>query len=93
MFDMRNIIIGHARQSLSIPVVNPSPTLAVGEDETHTNIPLLLFTEQHLPTVKPEVLPDSKLSFEDVQLDGTGASLALEDFETQNFNIGNPYGN
>ena len=90
--DMRAIISGHALKSLLNPVEIPNENLGIGEDEKHTNIPILIFTEQHLPTVPPTVVPPNQLSYEEVQKDGTGSSLALEDFETQNFNIGIPLG-
>ena len=89
--DMKNILNGHALKSLLKNVDNPSISLAVGSDEEHKNIPILIFTEQHLPIPIPEIEPIRNKSYEEVRLDGTGVSLALDDFDTQNFSIGSPY--
>lgn len=90
MDKMKILINAHALKSLINPIETPDISLAVGEDENHTDIPVLIFTEQHLPVAMPEVVPISHKSYEEVQRDGTGSSLALDDFETQNFNIGLP---
>ena len=90
--DMKSILNAHALKSLMKPTDTPNKNLATGEDEHRANIPLLIFTEQHLPQPKPEVLRPTELSYEKVQKNGTGASLALDDFETQNFNLGSTYG-
>lgn len=91
--DMKSILNGHALKALLKNVDTPSKNLATGEDEHRKSIPLLIFTEQHLPQPKPEVLRPTELSYEKIQKNGTGASLALDDFETQNFSIGQTYGN
>ena len=90
--DMRQIMCGHALKSLICPVDIPQVTLAIADDENHTDIPLLIFTEQHLPTVKPEVLRPSDYSYEEIQPDGVNACLTMDSFDTSNFSIGYPYG-
>lgn len=90
--DMHAIMCGHALKSLLCPVDMPQVTLAVADDENHNDIPLLIFTEQHLPTVKPEVLRVTEQSYEDIQPNGVNACLSMADFDTDSFSIGYPYG-
>lgn len=89
---MKSMINAHALNALIKPVDNPSKSLAVADDEKHSSIPILIFTEQYLTQPKPEIQNINDMSFEKMQKPGTGASLALEDFETQAFEIGNPFG-
>ena len=88
---MKELLNMHALKSLLKSPETPDVSLAVGEDEKRDNVPLLIFTEQHLPQPMPEIVSERMLSYEDVQLDGMGASLSLDDFSTDNFSIGNPY--
>ena len=87
---MKELVNLHALKSLIKPIETPDESLAVGDVEKHSDIPLLIFTEQHLPQPMPEMVSERMLSYEDVQLDGTGATLSLADFETDNFYIGKP---
>ena len=89
---MKNILNIHALKALLKPVDTPNVNLGVSEDEKHSSIPLLLFTEQHLPVPSPEMQPLNQISFEKAQKPGSGVVLSLEDFETENFTMGTPYG-
>ena len=82
----------HALQSLLKPVERPAQNLCVANDEKHSSIPLLIFTEQHLPTPNPDMQPLNQLPYEDVQKPGSNGVLSLDDFETQNFYMGHPFG-
>ena len=88
---MKVLLNQHALKSLLKSPEIPDVSLAVGEDEKRDNVPLLIFTEQHLPMPTPEIVSERMQSYEDVQLDGTGASLSLDYFSTDNFSIGSPY--
>lgn len=88
---MEQILKAHALQAVCKPVDMPNKSLAVGDDEEHASIPLLIFTNisPNIPTV--EKIPGNMRSYEDGQMKGTGATLSLADFETDNFDIGTPY--
>lgn len=88
---MKELLNMHALKSLICSPIRPDVSLAVGTDEKLDDVPLLIFTEQHLPAVMPEMVTEDMLSYEDVQMDGTGASLSLDDFSVDNFSIGMPY--
>ena len=88
---MKELVNMHALKSLLCSPVRPDVSLAVGADEKLDDVPLLIFTEQHFPAVPPEIVTDNMLSYEDTQMDGTGASLSLDDFSVDNFSIGAPY--
>lgn len=88
---MKQMLNAHALKSVIKPIDYPDESLCVGTDERLSDIPILIFTEQHLAPVMPEIEKPKNRSYEDVQLDGTGGSLSLEDFPTDNFYIGNPY--
>ena len=90
--DMKSILNMHALNSLLCPVEIPSETLAIADDERRDSVPLLIFTEQHLPMPKPEIIPTSQLSYEKVQIKGANNSLDLSDFETQAFSVGSAFG-
>ena len=89
---MKSIINGHALNSLLKPVNMPAKNLGVADDECLTSIPLLIFTEQHLPMPTPVIQPLNYSSYEKAQRPGAGNVLSLEDFETENFNLGHPFG-
>lgn len=68
----------------------PNPNLAIAGDDEMMNIPLLIFRDQHLrmPTaVTEDVLT---MPYEKTAIKGSGDTLSLEDFETQNFTLGPP---
>ena len=90
--NMRNILNGHALGVLCKAVDKPAKSLGVGDDERHSSVPLLIFTEQYLKQPVPEMQPLNQISYENAQKPGTGNSLAMEDFETQAFYIGHPFG-
>ena len=92
MFTMKTILNGHALRSLLKPVEKPNVNLGVSNDENHKSIPLLIFNEQHLPIPKPEIQPLNQIPYESIQKCGSGNILSIEDFETQTFDIGHPYG-
>lgn len=89
---MKQLLNGHALNVISKTPEKPSKNLGVGKDEKHSSIPILIFTEQHLKQPKPEMPSANSLPFEAVQKPGAGSSLALEDFETQAFYMGHPFG-
>ena len=91
MVNMIGIIKAHALKQLTRPVALPSKTLAVGTDETHKSIPILIFNHQYLTQPAPTISKEGK-SYEDNKAKGSGAVLSLEDFETENFHVGHPFG-
>ena len=90
--DMKSLLNMHALNSVTCPIELPAQSLCIGNDERLDSVPLLIFTDQHLPMPAPEVLPKSQLSYEKIQLKGTNNSLDLSDFETQAFSVGGSYG-
>lgn len=92
MINMRALFNAHGLKALLRPVDNPNVNLGVASDERHDSIPMLIFTEQHLPVAKPEFQPFNQIPYEKAQRKGSGAVLSLEDFETENFSIGSIYG-
>ena len=89
---MKNILNGHALKSLLKPIDMPNVNLGVANDESHASVPLLIFNFQHLPVAKPEMQPLNQMPYESIQKIGSGASLTLEDFETDSFYVGHPFG-
>ena len=90
--DMKSILSAHALKSLLKPAEIPAKNLCIGSDERLDSVPLLIFTEQNLAMPKPEIMPNSQLSYEKVQIKGTGNVLSLSDFETEAFSVGSAYG-
>lgn len=90
--DMKSLLNMHALNSLLCAPERPAQSLGIADDERLDSVPLLIFTDQHLPMPEPEILPNSQLSYEKIQLKGTNNSLDLSDFETQAFSVGGSYG-
>lgn len=90
--NMRNILNGHALGVLCKKVEKPNKNLGVAGDEKHKSIPILIFTEQYLKQPVPEMQALNEVPYEKMQKAGTGNSLAMDDFETQAFYIGHPFG-
>ena len=86
-----NMINRHAFRALDLPPIYPRECMAVGDDETHDDIPILIFREQHQPLSTPELTGAEWEKFEDDLATGSGIALSIEDFDTTNFNVGSPY--
>ena len=84
------ILNGHALRSLLKPVLRPAEKLAIGGDDTMTSIPLLIFCDQHLPIPGPVVDKMQNQSYEKLALNGKGDYVTIDDFETDDFDIGRP---
>ena len=88
---MEQMLKAHALQSLIKPVEMPDVSLGIGKDENHKSVPILVFTQQSPKIPLVEKLPVNMRNYEDSQVKGTGATISLADFETENFDIGLPY--
>lgn len=81
----------HALKALIKPAIMPAPALAVAGDDEMSNVPLLIFRDQHLKIPGP-VMPDlQKLPYEKTAVKGAGDTLSMEDFETDMFSLGDSY--
>lgn len=87
----RNMQNSLALKSLLKAPEIPAENLAIGEDEYHADVPLLIFTEQHLPAQRPMVVSPYSLPYEKTAAKGAGDTLSMEDFPTTNFDLGNPF--
>jgi len=90
--NMKSILNVHALGSLLKPVDRPNKNLGVAADEKHASVPILIFTEQYLKQPKPELQTLNQVPYEKMQKPGAGASLAMDDFESQAFTMGHPFG-
>lgn len=81
----------HALRSLLHSPVMPNPNLAVACDDEMSNIPLVIFRDQHLP-MPQATLPDvMSIPYEKAVPKGSGETLSLEDFVTDDFELGAPF--
>lgn len=81
----------HALRALNKNAVMPNPNLAIGGDDEMSNIPLVIFRDQHLKMPTP-TLPDvMSIPYEKSVAKGSGATLSMEDFVTDDFQLGTPY--
>lgn len=87
----RGIVNALGRKSLLKTPVNPAKALGVGDDEFRSNVPLLIFTEQHLPAQRPVVVSPYSLPYEKTAVKGAGDAVSIEQFETADFSIGEPF--
>ena len=77
------------RSLIKIPLMPPEK-LAIAGDDNMQSIPLQIFMEQHLPAVEPTIEKIQNQSYEKLALNGLGDYVTLENFETDDFNIGSP---
>ena len=87
----RNLQNAQALKSLIKAPTMPNANLAIAGDDEMSNYPLLIFRDQHLkqPTAVTEDI--LTMPYEKTAVKGAGDTLSMEDFETQSFDLGNPY--
>ena len=87
----RGIVNAQGRKSLLKCPVMPDKSLGIGADEYLADVPLLIFTEQHLPAQRPVVVSPYSLPYEKTAQKGAGDAVSIEMFDTANFDIGEPF--
>ena len=81
----------HGLQALHRKPVFPNKNLAVAHDDEMASVPLLIFRDQHLPMPGPTVDNPLYTPYEKSVGKGSGNTLSMEDFETENFTLGDEY--
>lgn len=81
----RNMINAQAFKSLTKGAVMPPAKLAVGGDDEMSNVPLIIFRDQHLPMPQPVTPNANYISYEKVAVNGAGDTLSLDNFVTDDF--------
>lgn len=81
----------HALNALLKPAVMPNPALSVAGDDEMSNIPLLIFRDQHLPMPGPVMPSLLTQPYEKTAAKGAGDTVSMSDFETDAFTLGDPY--
>lgn len=76
---------------LRTPAVMPNPAMAVGGDDEMSNVPLIIFRDQHLPMPAPTMEHIYNLSYEKTAKKGAGDTISMDDFVTDDFNLGAEY--
>ena len=69
----------------------PNTNLAIANDDEMSNVPLVIFRDQHLPMPAPTMEKVINLSYEKTAEKGAGDTLSLENFVTDDFNLGAEY--
>jgi len=88
---LRNIQNAHALRSLLKAPVMPAENLAIAGDDEMSSVPLLIFRDQHLPIPGPVREDLLTMPFEKAVPKGSGVTLSMEDFPTDDFNLGAEY--
>lgn len=86
----QSILNNHALKALLKPAVMPPAALSIAGDDQMQNIPLLIFTDQHLPIPGPTMDKIQNQSYEKLALDGRGDYVTIDNFVTDDFDIGRP---
>lgn len=78
----------HGLKALLKNPTMPDESLGIGDDDTRTSIPLLIFCDQHLPI--PGVVLDTvnNSSYEKEAAKGSGDVVTLDNFVTDDFQLG-----
>lgn len=88
---MRNIYNAHGLKALAKDAVRPNRNLAIGGDDEMSNIPLVIFRDQHMPMPAPVVESVYNLPYEKTAIKGANDTLSLDDFVTDDFSLGAAY--
>lgn len=86
--DYRSMINRQAYQALTKSPVMPPAKLSIAGDDEMSNVPLLIFRDQHLPLPQPVTQRMTELSYEKTAMDGAGDTLSLDNFVTDDFQLG-----
>lgn len=92
MYDgYRNIFNGHALRALTKAPQMPAKNLAIGGDDEMSNVPLVIFRDQHLPMPGPTMESIYNLPYEKTAKKGANDTLSMADFVTDDFQLGAEY--
>lgn len=86
----RGMLNGHALKALLKTPLKPAAALAIGGDDQMQNIPLMIFADQHLPIPGPTMDKTQNQSYEKLALNGKGDYITIDNFVTDDFDIGRP---
>ena len=87
----RKIFNGHGLKALLKAPEMPNPNLAIADDDEMSNVPLTIFKDQHLPMPGPTVESVYNLPYEKTAKKGANDTLSMDNFVTDDFNLGNEY--
>ena len=87
----RNIINAQGLNALLKNPVMPNPNLAIANDDEMSNVPLVIFRDQHLPMPGATMEAIYNMSYEKTAKKGAGDTLSMDDFVTDDFNLGAEY--
>lgn len=87
----RPMVNAHGLKALLKTPQDPNENLGIGDDDYRADVPLVIFTEQHLPAQRPVVPSPYSLPYEKTAIKGANDSLSMENFETDNFSLGLPF--
>ena len=87
----RSMINAHGLAAMLKAPVMPNPNLAVANDDEMSNVPLVIFREQHLPMPGPTMEHIYNIPYEKTAAKGANDTLSMDDFVTDNFDLGAEY--
>ena len=89
MFDgYKNIQNAHGLHAL---LKAPTVDLAIGGDDEMSDVPLLIFRDPPLPMPGPTIDSIQHMPYEALAKKGANDTLSLDDFTTDDFNLGDAY--
>ena len=87
----RSMINAQGYNALAKLPVMPNPNLAVANDDEMSNVPLVIFRDQHLPMPGATMEAIYNLPYEKTAKKGANDTLSMDDFVTDDFNLGSEY--
>lgn len=87
----RNMVNLLGLKSLLKAPTMPPASLAVSGDDEMSNVPLVIFRDQHQRIPGAVVPKASQLYYEDVAEKGAGVTISLDNFATDDFDLGPVY--
>ena len=81
----------HGLKALTKAVVDPPAHMAVGGDDEMSDVPLVIYRGQSLPSPAPVVEHIYNMPYEKTAKKGANDTLTMANFETNAFDLGNEF--
>lgn len=86
----RNLFNAHGLKSLFKSPVMPAQNLAIAGDDEMASVGLRIFCDQRQPIPGPVIDKVTNMSYEKVAEKGKGDYVTIDNFVTDDFDIGDP---
>mgnify|MGYP006896619307 CR=1 FL=1 len=87
----KNLLNAQGLKSLLKCPTMPAKNLAIGDDDEKADVPLLIFRDQGQMAKRAITQNYNELPYEETAVKGANDTLSMDNFVTDDFDIGSPY--